>query len=127
MKPAAIERFTLAQRCVRPGRGGRVEVGMNLRLSKAASVRVEFARAIGTRGLARCPRRGSPGTFGGSFAPAGSFTPGATATVKAASVARRYTFTARLRPALYRVTARPRTGAKTFGRPTHRYLRVLAP
>ena len=127
VKPAAVERFALARRCVRPGRRGRVAVGLELRLTVAARVRVQFARAIGTRGLARCPRRGSPGRFDGSFAPAGTFLPGEAATVRAAAVGRRYTIAARLRPALYRVTVRPYTGARTLGRPVSRYLRVLAP
>jgi hypothetical protein len=64
-----IERFALAQRCVRPGRDGRVRVGLALRLSQTASVRIEVARAIGTGGLKRCPPRGSTGTFGGRLAP----------------------------------------------------------
>ncbi len=46
--------------------------------------------------------------------------------MQAAAIARRYTIAARIRPALYRVTVRPYTGARTLGRPLHRYLRVLA-
>jgi hypothetical protein len=122
---------------VRPARDGRVRIELGLRLTKATRVRIEIARAIGTRGTRRCPRRGSPGSFDGSFGPAGTFTRGNTATARAASaasaeraasadaVSRRYTLTARLQPALYRVTVRPYTSARTLGRPVHRYLRVL--
>lgn len=124
--PVAIERFTLAQRCVRPARDGRVQVGLDLRLTQNAAVRVEIARAIGTRGLSRCPRRDSPGRFDGRLAPAGRFAPAAATRAVASTVARHYTLTPRLRPALYRVTVRPVTGPGRTGRPVHRWLRVLA-
>ena len=125
-KPAAIERFALVRRCVRPARDGRVRVGLDLRLTKAASVRVELARAVGTGGLKRCPPRGSPGRFDGRFAPSGTFTRGGAAIATASTVTRRYTFARRLRPALYRITIRPYAGARRLGRPVHRWLRVLA-
>jgi hypothetical protein len=148
-RPAAVAQFALAQRCVRRGRGGRSQVGLRLRLTRPARVRIEVARAVGTGGLTRCPRRGGSGTFDGELAPAGTFTrgeaaaatrppaasgagtgapsAGAATDVRTVTVARRWTVSLRLRPALYRITVRPYTGAGRLGRPVHRWLRVLAP
>ncbi|MDW5595128.1 hypothetical protein VSS74_12320, partial [Conexibacter stalactiti] len=136
-RPAAIERFTLAQRCVRPDRAGRAKVGLDLRLTAAARVRIEVARAIGTGGLKRCPPRGSAGTFDGRLAPPTTVAGAATAapmlaivltrTATLAAARARRQLTLRLRPALYRITVRPYTGARTLGRPVNRWLRVLAP
>lgn len=146
VRAPVVEQFTLAQRCVRPARDGRVRVGLGLRLSKQAKVRIEVARAIGTGGLKRCPPRGSTGTFGGRLAPPVTLTRGkaaaaaaagatdaallatvATRTATIAAVRDRQTLTLRLRPALYRITVRPYTSGRRLGRPVHRWLRVLAP
>ncbi|MBB4665286.1 kelch repeat-containing protein [Conexibacter arvalis] len=127
VKAPAIERFALQRRCVRPTAGGRVRVGLELTMTRKARVQIEVARAIGTRGLTRCPPRGDRRRFRGDLATPRRLARGTTRTAIASSVMQRHTLTLRLRPALYRITVRPYVGAGRLGRPAHRWLRVLAP
>lgn len=123
----SIERFTLDRRCVRPLPGARSTIGLRLSLTRAARVRIEVARALGTGGLLVCPLRGSRGTFDGALAKPLTLTRGSTRTAVASSVLTSHTLSLRLRPALYRITARPYVSKGRLGRPAHRWLRVLAP
>lgn len=125
-KPIAIERFALVWRCVRPLPGGSARVGLALKLTRRARVRIEVSRAIGTRGRTLCPPRGS-GSFDGDLANPLVRARGTTRTAVASSVVQRHVLRLRLRPALYRITVRPYTGPGRLGRPAHRWLRVLTP
>ncbi|ADB51788.1 kelch repeat-containing protein [Conexibacter woesei] len=125
-KPISIERFALVWRCVRPLPSGSARVGLALKLTRQARVRIEVSRAIGTRGRTLCPPRGS-GSFDGDLANPLVRARGTTRTAVASSVMQRHVLRLRLRPALYRITVRPYTGPGRLGRPAHRWLRVLAP
>lgn len=125
--PPVIERFALERRCVRPLPGARSQVGLILRLNRVARVRIQVARAVGTRGMLVCPPRGSRATFDGDLAKPVTLTRGSSRTAVASSVLSRHTLSLKLRPALYRITVRPYVGKGRLGRPVHRWLRVLAP
>lgn len=128
LRAPAIERFALAQRCVRPATSGsRVRVGLDLKLTRKARVRIEVSRAIGTWGMTACPPRGSRARFRGDLEKPLVRARGTTRMAMASSVMQRHMLTLRLRPALYRITVRPYTGPGRVGRPAHRWLRVLAP
>lgn len=123
-----VTQFALGARCVRRAGAGRVRVGLRLGLSRPAPVRIQVARAVGTRGMTRCPRVGSPGRFSGRFAVAATFTRGSGGMRAGApgSASREHVLTMNLAPALYRITVRPHRGDGRLGPPRHRYLRVLA-
>jgi hypothetical protein len=128
VKAPAIVRFALRHRCERPTpAGARVDVGLELTMTRKARVQIEVARAIGTRGLTLCPPRGDRRRFRGDLARPRKLARGTARTAIASSVMQHHTLTLRLRPALYRITVRPYVRPGKLGRPAHRWLRVLAP
>jgi hypothetical protein len=119
----AIERFTLARNCVRPGRTGVVRVDLRLRLAQLRPVELRIARALGTKGMRRCPV--APRGFRGKLR--GVKTERVRPTAVASAVNGRRVLRARLRPGLYRLTVRLRSPDGRRSAPAHRWLRVLTP
>jgi hypothetical protein len=126
-KPApALSGFTLAGRCTRPAAGGVVTVGLRLRMARPGTVAVRVERALGTRGLARCPQANPNARFGGRFrtvmtkrsvktaaAPAAAATKRSvttTAAPAAAATKRSVTTTAAPAAAATKRSAKPQTG-----------------
>ena len=156
-RPApALSGFTLSGRCTRPGSRGAVTIGLRLRMARPGAVRVKVERALGTRGLARCPAANPNARFGGRFrtvvtrrsvetvavAGGAARTAGRWLSVpeervqradatkgraSAAALARAVTLRLRLEPALYRITVRTRTADGRLSAPRSRFLRVLSP
>jgi YVTN family beta-propeller protein len=120
----AIQRFTLATRCMRRSRTGRVRVRMNLRMQRPGRVRVQVERAIGSKGRRNCPRPGPGRRFNGRFRKVHTLNHVRTSPA-AAAVTRRITLSLRLSPGLYRITVRAYKSGNKLSRPARRYLRVL--
>ncbi len=126
-RPAAprVARFDLTRQCLRPARGGRVTLGLRLRLARpATSAVVRVERAVGSGALARCPapnprRRG----FRGRFATVDRLTRPLAAAGDARSA--RLRLSLRLAPGLYRVRVRARAADGRLSPPVRRFLRVL--
>jgi hypothetical protein len=114
----AIERFALASRCARPDRVGRVRLGLRLRLARTGRVRILVERAVGTEGIARCPRPNPGRRFEGRFEKLRTLN-------RAGS--RRLALTLKLRPGLYRVSVRAYRSKTRLTRPARRFVRVLNP
>ncbi len=122
-----VTRFAVTRQCVRPTRGGRVALGLRLRLARpATSAVVRVDRAVGSGALTRCPapnphRRG----FGDArFAPVERLTrrlPGAAAETRSAVLR----LSLKLPPGLYRVRVRVRAADGVLSRPVRRFVRVL--
>lgn len=130
-RPApALSGFTLSGRCARPAARGAVTVALRLRMARAGTVQVKVERALGTRGLARCPAANPTARFGGRFRTV--VTKRAVETVaepraSTAALARLVRLRLRLEPALYRITVRTRTAGGRLSAPRTRFLRVLSP
>lgn len=137
--PSPIARVEIAARCIRPDRAGRVRIGLRVTLTNDAPLRVRVLRALGTKGVRRCPRGG---TFRGRLQPVGgtvtvpprgrgaATAAGAAPTrpaARAAIVRATRTLRLRLKPALYRVEVQVALGGGSWSKPTRRWLRVLTP
>lgn len=99
-------------------------------MAQAGTVQVKVERALGTRGLARCPKANPTARFGGRFrtvATKRSVKTAAAARAAAAALARTVTLRLRLEPALHRITVRTRTADGRLSVPRTRFLRVLSP
>ncbi len=122
-----VTRFTVTRQCVRPARGGRVALGLRLRLARpATSAVVRVDRAVGSGALARCPapnphRRGFAD---GSFAPVARLTRPLSGR-PADALSARLRLSLKLPPGLYRVRVRARGADGRLSRPVRRFIRVL--
>jgi uncharacterized protein YkvS len=120
----ALERLTVASRCVSPSRSGRVQVELALRMARPAPVQLRIERAVGTKARSTCPTRGKPRRFTGRFRTVKTYARARTRPV-AAAVTRRITLNLRLVPGLYRITARAHTPGGRLSKPKRRFVRVL--
>ncbi len=107
----AIQRFTLASRCVRASRTGKARVGLRLLLARPMPVQVKIDRALGTKGRSTCPRPSRMRHFPGAFKQVDEVERTSTRPTIAA-VSRRLTLGVRLAPGLYRITVRAHTGKR---------------
>ncbi|HST38478.1 MAG TPA: kelch repeat-containing protein [Conexibacter sp.] len=120
----AIEQFRLTPNCVRPTVGSVVRVDFRLRLAELRPIELRIARAVGTKGMKRCPRNADlrfTGRLRG-VKTVDRLQP----TAVVATVSGRRTVRLRLTPGLYRLTIRART-ERGLSRPAHRWLRVILP
>ncbi|MBS1869291.1 MAG: PKD domain-containing protein [Actinobacteria bacterium] len=120
-----IERFTLARRCVRPGRDGTARVGLRLRLALPGAVDVEVDRALTAVSAERCPKRNPDRRYAGKLRRVATLD-GLPTQAAAASVRRTLTRGFALRPGLYRVVVRAHGPGGALTRPAYRWVRVLA-
>ncbi|HEX5146603.1 MAG TPA: PKD domain-containing protein [Conexibacter sp.] len=118
----AIERFTLASRCVRRGRDGTARVGLRLQLALPGSISVEVWRAMKDVDPDRCPARDPQRHYDGKLRRVATRQNVATA----ASVTRHVTSSFALPPGLYRIGVRAYQPGGGLTRTAHRWVRVLA-
>ena len=117
----AISDLRLGSRCVRRSSTGRVRVPMTMQLAQPGTVRVRVDRAVGSRGRTTCPRANPERNQ--RYRRVASFRP--VAKVRAAAVPRQVMLDLRLRPGLYRLTARVQLADGTLSPPARRFLRVV--
>ena len=121
----AIERFTLAHRCVRPGRDGTAHIGLRLRLALAGSVALRVDRAAIDVNAERCPARDPKRHYDGKLRRVAAREHVATQAATA-SVRRSLSAGFDLRPGLYRISVRAYGPDGALTRPAYRWVRVLA-
>jgi hypothetical protein len=129
MPAPALASFALASPCARPNATGvvRTRFVLGMRGPRRPLV-VRIDRARGTKGLAACPARNPRRRFRGRFAHVRTIVRRpATAAAAAANPSRRtVALSLRLRPGLYRITARIGDDGR-LSAPRTRFLRVLSP
>lgn len=121
----AIERFVLAQRCVRPGADGKARIGLHLRLALPGSVAIAVDRAVIAVNAQRCPKRNPSRHFDGKLRRVATQQDVGTHAA-AASVRREVTRSFVLPPGLYRIAVRAHGPGGELTRPAYRWVRVLA-
>lgn len=121
----AIERFTLASRCVRAHRGS-ARIGLRLRLAEPGRVAIRIDRAQIATDPRRCPKADPHRHFTGRLRRVQALDHLATQPVVAASVRRGLTRSFALRPGLYRIGVRAYGPGGGLTRTAFRWVRVLA-
>ena len=121
----AIQRFSLASRCVRASSTGKARVGLRLLLARPMPVQVKIDRALGTKGRSTCPRPSRMRHFPGELKQVDEVERTSTRPTIAA-VSRRLTLGVRLAPGLYRLTVRAHTGKGKLSHRARRWVRVLS-
>ena len=121
----AIERFTLAARCVRLGRDGKAPIGLRLLLAKPGAVEVQVYRATKATNGTICPKLNPHAHYPGPLRRVTALSNVATQPAVAASVSRRVTRSFELRPGLYRIGVRAYDSGGRLTRTSYRWVRVL--
>ena len=123
----AISKLRLGSHCVRPGRSGRVRVGLRMRLAEPGQVQIRFQRGIGSKALGKCPKPGSGEHFDGRYRTVETRESAAAASLATTVIAveHRVRLKVRLKPGLYRVSVRAILAGGKLSAPERDFLRVL--